>query len=40
MEKILDLRNKIVVGRKRKYTNLEILSTYQKNPQRLYAKHR
>ena len=39
MEKILELRNKIIVGRKRKYTNLEILSTYQKNPQRLYVKH-
>jgi len=38
MKKILELRNKIVVGRKRKYSNLEILSTYQKNPQRLYAK--
>jgi len=40
MKKILELRNKIVVGRKRKYSNKEILSTYQKNPQRLYAKHR
>src|SRR3989344_1657984 len=39
MEKILELRNKIIVGRKRKYSNDEILSTYQKNPQRLYVKH-
>ena len=38
MENILELRNKIVVGRKRKYSNKKILSTYQKNPQRLYAK--
>ena len=38
MEKILELRNKIVVGRKRKYSNKEILLTYQKNPQRLYAR--
>ena len=40
MEKILELRNKIVVGRKRKYSNREILLNYQKNPQRLYAKLR
>ena len=39
MRKILRLRNKIVVGRKRKYSNKEILSTYQKNPQRLYVRH-
>ena len=38
MEKILELRNKIVVGRKRKYSNQKILSTYQRNPQRLHAK--
>ena len=38
MQKILELRNKIVVGRKRKYSNKEILLTYQKNPQRLHAK--
>ena len=28
MKKILELRNRIVVGRKRKYSNNEILSTY------------
>ena len=38
MKKILELRNNIVVGRKRKYSNKEILESYQKNPQRLHAK--
>ena len=36
--RILKLRSLIVVGRKRKYSNKEILDSYQKNPQRLYAK--
>ena len=38
MKKILKLRNLIIVGRKRKYSNKEIIDSYQKNPQRLYAK--
>ncbi len=38
MEKVLKLRDKIIVGRKRKYSNKEILISYQKNPQRLHAK--
>jgi hypothetical protein len=38
IETILKLRDKIIVGRKRKYSNKEILISYQKNPQRLYAK--
>ena len=38
MEKILKLRDEIIVGRKRKYSNKEILISYQKNPQRLHAK--
>ncbi len=38
MEKILKLRDLIIVGRKRKYSKEEILKSYQKNPQRSYAK--
>ena len=38
MKRILTLRDMIVVSRKRKYSNEEILNSYQKNPQRLYAK--
>lgn len=40
IKEILKLRKMIVVGRKRKYSDKEILDSYQKNPQRLYAKPR
>ncbi|MEX0649658.1 MAG: LAGLIDADG family homing endonuclease [Candidatus Andersenbacteria bacterium] len=41
LKKILALRQTIKVGRKRKYTIEQILSTsYNRNPQRLHAEHR
>jgi hypothetical protein len=38
MKKIIQLREEVKVGRRRKYTKNQILKTYKKNPQRLHAK--
>ncbi len=41
LKKILTLRQTIKVGRKRKYSYEQIVSTFRnRNPQRLYAEHR